>query len=137
MQFSPHLTFDGRCEAAFKFYEQVLGGKIVTMLPYGNSPTGAQVPSEWREKIVHASLALGDSVLTGVDILPEQYESPQGFFVLLEIADVPRTERMFHALAEGGEVRMPIQKTFWSAAFGVLVDQFGIPWELSCGKRPA
>ena len=134
MQFSAHLTFAGRCEAAFKFYEQVLGGRIMTMLSYGNSPAAAQIPSEWREKIVHATLALGDTVLAGVDLLPEQYERPQGFFVLLETTDALRTERMFRALAEAGEVKMPVQKTFWSPAFGVLVDQFGIPWELSCGQ---
>ena len=135
MRFIPHLTFGGQCEAAFKFYERSLGGNIVTMLTYGNSPMAEQVPLEWRDKIVHANLTVGDTVLVGADVLPEQYERPQGFYVLLEIADPLRAEHMFHALAESGAVRMPIQKTFWSPAFGVLVDQFGIPWEISCEQR--
>ncbi len=132
MQVYPHLTFSGQCEAAFKFYERSFGGKIVTMLTYGNSPVAEQVPPEWRGKIVHASLTIGDKVLMGADVLPEHYEQPQGFYVLLGIDKPADAERIFHTLAENGAVRMPIQKTFWSPCFGVLVDQFGIPWEISC-----
>jgi PhnB protein len=87
MQLSPHLTFGGQCEAAFKFYERCLGGTIVTMLAYGSSPMADQVSAEWRGKIVHASLAVGDTVLTGADALPEHYQQPQGFYVLLGIDD--------------------------------------------------
>ena len=134
MRFIPHLIFGGQCEAAFKFYERALGGNIVTMLTYGNSPMAEQVPLEWRDKIVHANLTVDDTVLAGADVLPDRYERPQGFYVLLEIADPLRAEHMFHALAENGAVQMPIQKTFWSPAFGVLVDQFGIPWEISCAQ---
>ena len=132
MQVSPHLTFNGQCEAAFRFYERCLGGKVVTMLAYGSSPMAERVPLEWHRKIVHASLAVGATTLSGADALPEEYVQPRGFYVLLSIGDVPDAERAFHSLAEGGEVKMAIQKTFWSPCFGVLVDQFGIPWEVSC-----
>ena len=132
MRLIPHLTFAGQCESAFKFYERVLGGNIVTMLTYGNSPLAEQVPLEWREKIVHASLMVGEAELIGADALPGQQERPQGFFVLLEMAGPARAEQVFGALAENGVVQMPLHKTFWSPAFGVLVDQFGIPWEISC-----
>ena len=71
MQVRPHLAIDGRCAAAFQFYERALGGKIVIMLTYGNSPIAAQVPSGWRGKTVHASLTVGDTVLTGADARPE------------------------------------------------------------------
>jgi PhnB protein len=134
MELSPHLTFCGQCEEAFGFYERLLGGKIVTMLTYGNSPMADQVSPEWRGKIVHASLTVVDRVLTGADVLPEQYERPQGFYVLLGIDEPADAERVFRALAESGVVRMPIQQTFWSVRFGVLVDRFGIPWEISCGQ---
>jgi PhnB protein len=137
MQLSPHLTFSGQCEAAFKFYERCLGGKIVTMLAYGNSPMAEQVSPEWRGKIVHASLTVGDNWLMGADALPEHYQQPQGFYVLLHIHDPVDAERIFHALAENGAVRTPVQKTFWSPCFGVLVDQFGIPWEISCEQAPS
>ena len=132
MRTSVHLTFGGQCEAAFRFYERALAGRIVTMLAYRDSPMADQVPVEWRDKIVHASLSLNDTEMAGADVLPEQYQRPQGFYILLQMTDPQRAEHVFHALAEGGAVGMPLQKTFWSPAFGVLVDQFGIPWEISC-----
>jgi PhnB protein len=136
MQVYPHLCFRGECEAAFTFYERLTGGKVVTMLKFGDSPALEQVPPEWREKIVHASLSLTGSTLSGADVLPEQYVKPQGFFVLLNVADMAYADRVFRGLADGGSVRVPIHKTFWSAGFGVLVDRFGIPWEVSCGRAP-
>jgi PhnB protein len=135
MELSAHLTFDGRCEAAFQFYERVLDAKIDFLLRYGDSPMAEQTPPEWRSKVVHASLKIGDGVLAGADILPDQYERPQGFYVLLSPNDPLVAERMFKALADHGTVRMPLKKTFWSPAFGVLVDQFGIPWEISCEQE--
>jgi PhnB protein len=132
MHLSPHLTFNGQCEEAFKFYEGCLGGKIVMLLRYGDSPMAEQVPLEWRGKVVHATLTVGDKVLLGADILPEQYQPPRGFFILLGPEVPAEAERIFHALAENGSVQIPLQKVFWSPAFGALVDQFGIPWEISC-----
>jgi PhnB protein len=137
LQASIHLVFDGQCEAAFQFYERVLGGKIVNILAYGNSPMAEQVPPGWHDKIVHGSFAVGGTVLAGADMLPEQYVRPQGFYVLLSVDDVMDAERIFSALAENGEVHMAIQQTFWSSRFGVLSDQFGVPWEISCEKAPS
>ena len=132
MKLNPHLSFGGQCEAAFQFYERCFGGKILTMLTYGNSPMAEQVPPEWRGKILHATLTVGDNVLMGADALPEQYEQPKGFQVLLGIDDPVDAERIFQALAENGTVQMPLQKTFWAVRFGVLVDQFGVPWGINC-----
>jgi PhnB protein len=131
MRLSFHLVFAGQCESAFRFYETTLGGKIDMMLTYGASPMAAQVSPERRDEIVHASLTIGDLVLAGADVTPEEYEKPQGFYILLTIDDRAEAKRIFHALAQNGAVRMPIQKTFWSPAFGVLVDRFGTPWEIS------
>jgi len=132
MKLSPHLSFNGECEAAFRFYERCFGGDIVTMLAYGNSPMAEQAPPEWKGKILHATLNFGDNVLAGSDSLPGQYERPKGFQVLLGIDDQVEAERIFNALAENGTVLMPIQQTFWALRFGVLVDRFGIPWEVNC-----
>jgi PhnB protein len=132
MQINIHLVFCGQCDAAFRFYERVLGGKIVNILAYGNSPMAEQVPPGWREKIVHGTFAVGGTVLAGADFLPDQYVKPQGFYVLLSVDDAMDAERIFSALAENGEVHMAIQQTFWSSRFGVLTDKFGIPWEISC-----
>ncbi len=135
MQVTPHLIFAGQCEAAFNFYKTCLGGKIVTMVTYGDSPMADQTSPEWRSKILHATMTVGASVLVGADVLAEQYQPPQGFFVLLTTDEPAEAERVLHALAEKGSVLMAAQKTFWSPYFGVLVDRFGIPWEISCDQK--
>jgi PhnB protein len=132
MKLYPHLAFNGECEAAFQFYAQCFGGEIITMLAYGNSPMAEQAPPEWRGKILHATLSFGDNVLAGSDSIPGQYEQLRGFQVLLGVDDPADAERIFNALAENGTVLMPIQQTFWARRFGVLVDRFGIPWEINC-----
>ncbi|HUM06340.1 MAG TPA: VOC family protein [Terriglobales bacterium] len=134
MRLITHLNFDGQCEEAFKFYEGVLGGKILTMMPFEGSPMADQSPPEWRKKILHATLDLGDSVLMGADALPSRYQKPQGFSVTIGLSDPTEAERIFRSLAENGIVQLPLQETFWAARFGMLVDRFGIPWMVNCGK---
>ena len=134
MQLNPYLTFDGRCEAAFKFYEKVLDGKIEAMMTYGGSPMAEQTRSEWRNKIMHARLNVGDKMLMASDAPPDRYEAMKGIMVTLGIDDPGEAERVFHALSEKGTVQMPIQETFWAARFGMLVDQFGTPWMVNCEK---
>ena len=134
MQMNPYLTFSGQCEAAFKFYARVLGGDVVAMIPHGDTPAAAHVPAEWRDKIVHARMVVGDKVLMGGDAPPGCGDAMQGFSVSLGIDDPAEAERVFHALAENGTVRMPIGETFWALRFGMLVDQFGTPWMINCEK---
>jgi PhnB protein len=141
MQLTPHLSFNGQCEAAFKLYEQCLGGKIEFMMPYESRPDDYSVPADWGKKILHATLRVGDQKLMGADNPPDWYQKPQGFSITLGIKDEAEAERVFNALAEHGKVEMPLQKTFWAARFGVLVDAFGIPWTINCegaaGVAPA
>lgn len=134
MQLNPYLLFNGQCEAAFRFYERCLGGKIVAMMPHAGTPAEGQVPPEWRDKIIHARLVVGDQVLMGSDAPPDHFEKPQGFSVTLGIDNPVEAERVFNALVENGTVRMPIQQTFWAERFGMLVDRFGIPWMINCEK---
>jgi PhnB protein len=134
VQLNPHLHFNGECEAAFKFYEQCLGGKITFMMPHEGTPIADRVPAKWRNKILHASLKVGDEVLMGADAPPDHYQKPQGFSVTLGMKDPAEAERIFHALAENGTVQMPLQETFWAARFGMLIDRFGIPWMINCGQ---
>ena len=134
MELNPYLSFDGQCEAAFKFYERCLGGRIVAMMTYAGSPMEEQTPSEWRNKIMHARLIVGDRILMGSDAPSDRYEPMKGFSVTLGIDDPKDAERIFHALSENGTVQMPIQKTFWAARFGMLVDQFGTPWMINCER---
>jgi PhnB protein len=134
MRLNPHLTFNGQCEAAFRFYEKCLVGKIVMMMTYGNSPMAGQTPTAWRSKVIHATFAWGDHILQGANALPEHYQKPQGFSVVLNLDNPAKAERIFKALAENGTVQIPLQESFWALRFGMLVDQFGTPWMINCGK---
>ena len=134
MELNPHLSFDGQCEAAFKFYEKCLGGKIAFMMTYAESPMAEQAPPGFGSKIMHATFALDGQRFYGGDAPPGQYAKPQGFTVALGIKDPAEADRVFAALAESGVVQMPIQETFWALRFGAVVDQFGTPWMVNCEK---
>jgi PhnB protein len=134
MKWNPHLSFNGQCEAAFKFYEKCLGGKITLMMTYGDSPMAKDAVPGWEKKIAHATFTLDDQVLTGADVVRESDQKPRGFSILLNIGEVAEADRIFKALAESGEVQMPLQETFWALRFGMFTDQFGIPWMVNCGK---
>ncbi|MEG4217393.1 VOC family protein [Microcoleus sp. Pol14C6] len=130
MQSNTYLFFDGECQAAFKFYEQCLGGKI-EMMTYGDAPMSEEIPSEQRDRIMHANLTVGGMVLMGSDTPPDGFKKPQGFSVNLQFDDRVEAERIFQKLAENGTVKMPFQETFWSTSFGMLVDRFGTPWMIN------
>lgn len=132
MQLNPYLMFNGNCEAAFKFYEQHLGGKITMMMTHKESPSAENVSPEWQDKIMHACLDLGDRLLMGSDSPPGYFETLQGFYVQISIAEPAEAERIFQALAKNGKVKMAIAQTFWSVRFGMLIDQFGTPWMVNC-----
>jgi len=132
MQLNPYLNFNGECEAAFKFYEQVLGGKITFKMTWGEMPGADQFPAESHKLIMHAKLSVGNEVLMGADAPPDRYQQPKGINVSLHLKDIAEGERIFNALSENGSVQMPFQQTFWSPGFGMCVDQFGIPWMVNC-----
>ena len=134
MKLNPYLAlhFDGRCEDAFKFYERFLGGKIAFMMRWSDSPIADQAAPEWKQKILHARIAFGDTEVVGGDVLPDQYEKPKGFSVMLDFNAPADAERVFQALAENGTVQIPLQKTFWATRFGHVVDQFNVPWTINC-----
>lgn len=132
MQMNPYLSFNGRCEAAFKFYEQCLGGQLGAIFRYAGTPLADQVPADWQDKVMHGSLTVGGQVLTAGDVAPDRYEEPRGFSLALQIKNAAEAERIFHELRQGGRVVVPLEKTFWAARFGMLVDRFGIPWLINC-----
>jgi PhnB protein len=132
MQISPYLLFNGNCAEAFKFYEGCLGGKIEGMMTHGQSPMNDNVAPDWRDKIIHARMNVGDQALMGSDVPPQHYSRPQGYSVSIGIRDLSEAERIFKNLSEGANVTMPFQKTFWSAGFGMLTDRFGTPWMVNC-----
>ena len=132
MQVSTYLSFTGQCEAAFKFYERCLGGQPGAIFRYAGSPMADDAPAGWGDKVMHGSVTVGGQVLMGADVAPERYEEPKGFSLSLQIQSTADAERIFHELAEGGAVTMPLEKTFWAARFGMVVDRFGVPWMVNC-----
>ncbi|WP_315834515.1 VOC family protein [Bradyrhizobium prioriisuperbiae] len=135
MQVTPYLFFSGNCEAAFKFYERALRGKIEMMLPHEGTPAEQHVPADWRKKIMHAKLVVGNVALMGSDAPPDQYKPMQGFSVALGIDTPAEAERVFNALSDNGTITMPLEKTFWAERFGMLVDQFGTAWMINCETK--
>jgi PhnB protein len=133
MEVAPYLLFLGNCKEAFEFYEKALGGKL-DMMTYGQSPEAAKMPAAMHNQVVHARLASGASVIMGSDCPPDRYHKPQGFSVSVSTGNPAETERVFNALAQGGQVDMPLQQTFWSAKFGMLQDKFGISWMVNCAQ---
>lgn len=134
MRINAYLEFDGQCQEAFKFYQSVLGGKITAMMPFEGSPGEGHVPPGWRSKTMHTQLDLGDDVLMGSDGMPGKMEKPQGFDVPIQVQEPAQAERIFNALADGGDVVMAIDETFWAHRFGMLTDRFGTPWMVNCSN---
>jgi len=134
MKMNPYLTFDGQCEEAFKFYADVLGGKIDAIMPFEGTPAEEHMPPESRGKVMHASLTFEGGVLMGTDAPPAYRRPMQGMSVSLQLTDPQEAERLFEALAEGGTVKMPMEETFWALRFGAVTDRFGTPWMINCDK---
>jgi len=134
MQVNPYLTFNGQCANALKFYEQLLGGKVTFTQTWGESPMCDSMPPEAQKLIMHSTLQLGESQLMCADSPSDHYQKPQGIHIALHFNDPKEGERIFNGLAEGGQIEMPFQATFWAAGFGMCVDRFGIPWMVNCGQ---
>jgi PhnB protein len=129
MRIACHLCFVGDCGEAFRTYQRIFGGQLMT-LTYGDSPMAAQTPAAQHGRILHATLSFGTHELLGADVPPEAYRRPAGFYVIATVESTARGIEVFAALADGGEIGMPFQETFWSPGFGAVTDRFGTPWEI-------
>lgn len=132
MQFNIYLSFDGKCEEAFKYYQKIFGGEITAMFPYEGSPAMGNIPADWGKKIMHACLNKDGRKLMGGDAPPGCYKPTQGICAQVEIPDVEEAKRVFAALAKDGNITMPGEPTFWAAYFGMAIDKFGTPWMVNC-----
>lgn len=130
---NPYLIFGGRCEEALDFYSKAVGAQIGMMLRYSESPEPAppgMLAPGFEKKIMHASFHIGGSLLMASDGCEEGAKF-EGFSLSLAFPTAAEAERAFAALADGGEVRMPLTKTFWSPCFGMLSDRFGMSWMIT------
>jgi PhnB protein len=130
----PYLFFNGSCEQALEFYCKALGAEVEMIMRYNESPEPPQpgmVPPGFENKIMHSSFRVGQTTVMASDGCSAEKASFQGFFLSLGVPSEPEADRAFAALADGGQVRMPLTKTFWSPRFGMVVDRFGIGWMIS------
>lgn len=133
MKINAYLIFDGNCEAAFKRYAEILGGSLPMFMRFGEAPDGGQIPAEFHQRIMHVRLEVGDQVLMGSDNCPPMpYEGTKGVSISLSVDSKAEAQRIFDALSDAGQVRMPLQQTFWAVRFGMCVDRFGVPWMVNC-----
>jgi PhnB protein len=139
MQVATYLAFNGECRAAFQMYERVLGGKMLFMMTNGESPMADKTPPEMKNRIMHATLQIpGGSLLQGADHPEGRAVKPSGFSVAVTVKDKSEAERIFKALSDGAQVQMPMQQTFWSPAFGMLIDKYQVPWMVNTeGQMPS
>lgn len=129
----PYLFFNGRCEEAVGFYKKALGAKTEMLMHFKDNPEvqgdkcpgGATINPDW---VMHACLTIGESQVMVSDGMPQEKSSFQGFSLSLTARDAAECDRYFHALAEGGQVQVPLTKTFFSPAFGMVADRFGVSW---------
>jgi PhnB protein len=135
-QLDNYLFFDGKCAEAMRFYERTLGGTIEAMFTYGDSPQPEHCPANAADLIMHARLLIGGRALMASDSPPGMAARPMAGFALSLNYDTPEeARRIFDALSQGGSVTMPMQKTFWSEAYGMLTDRFGTPWMVGGGMH--
>jgi PhnB protein len=130
MTIEPYLFFNGRCEEAIEFYKNALGAEVLMLMRYKESPEPpppGMVPAGWDNKIMHTTLRVGNANVMASDGCAEG-PNFQGFSLSLTASDETDAKRKFAALAENGQVRMPLTKTFWSPCFGMVADRFGVGW---------
>ncbi len=131
MQVEPYLFFEGRCEEALAFYGQALGAEVTMLLRYEESPEPEMCSPGTEKNVMHANFRIGSARLMASDGACTGPAAFQGFSLSLTFTDVAEAERIFNALAAGGQVQMPLAKTFWSPCFGMVADRFGVSWMVS------
>lgn len=129
MKLYPHLNFGGNCEAAFRFYEKLLGGRITILMRAKELPAGVPAPGS-PDAVIHAHLTAPDIELIGNDVPPNHFKPIRSSYVCLRVDSAQDAERIYGSLAEGGEVGMPIAETFFASRFAQLRDRFGVLWTI-------
>jgi PhnB protein len=135
----PYLFFNGQCEEAVEFYRRALGAEVEMVMRFKESPEPTppgMLPPGFENKIMHSSFRVGRTRIMASDGCSAEKSSFQGFSLSISVPDEAEADRVFGALADGGQVRMPLGKTFWSPKFGMVEDRFGIGWMVSVEAEP-
>jgi len=133
----PYLFFGGRCEEAIEFYRKALNAEVVMIARFKDAPERQPgLPECFEDKIMHATLRIGDTMVMASDGRCEGEPNFEGFSLSINVADEAEAERVFASLSEGGLVTMPLEKTFWAPKFGMLQDRFGVGWMVSVMHKP-
>jgi PhnB protein len=128
MRVQPYLFYEGRCEEALAFYRGALGAEVTMLMRFKESPDPAMVPPGAGDKVMHASFRIGETTVLASDGRCEGPATFQGFALSLTVPNEAEADRLFAALTDGGQVQMPLTKTFFSARFGMVADRFGVSW---------
>lgn len=132
---NPYLNFDGKTEEAFNFYKSIFGGEFLIMQKMNETPEGNKLPPNEQSRIMHVSLPIGkNSMLMGSDIMPSMghtLNTGNNFHIAIAAESENDARKFFDGLAAGGQVVMPLEKTFWNAYFGMLIDKFGVQWMIN------
>lgn len=128
MQVQPYLNFDGRCEEALGFYKEALGAEVTALMRFKECPDPASISPGSEDKVMHSALRIGDSTVMATDGGCSGQAGFQGISLTLSASDDAEAERLFGALSDGGQVRMPLAKTFFASSFGMVADRFGVSW---------
>ena len=137
MRLNTYLNFGGNCEAAFRFYEQHLGGAITMMMRRSESPTPTDTWPESEKSIQYAMMTIGETELMGSDVPPDRFQPMRSVYLSLTAADAAEAERVWAILSDGGQIYMPIAETFFATRFGQLRDKFGVSWMIMALKPQA
>jgi PhnB protein len=138
MNVQAYLTFGGRCEEALEFYKKSLGAEVTSMMRWKDSPDAAMKPPPgFENKIMNAAFRIGQTELMADDGMAEKAAEFKGMTLAIEAADDAEAKRVFTALGQGGNVSMPLAKTFWTSSFGMLTDKFGVPWMVNVAEPKA
>jgi PhnB protein len=134
LSINPYLNFPGTTEQAFDFYKSAFGGEFTVMQRFGDMPGKEKLPAELHSKIMHVALPIGNDVLMASDSVPGMgppYSAGTNVTISINAESEEEAHRIFTALSSGGQVTMPLEKTFWNAYFGMLTDKFGIQWMIN------
>ena len=132
----PYIFFGGRCDEALEFYRKAIGAEVERLARFKDSPEPHGLPECFDDKVMHATVRIGNSTLMASDGQCEGDQNFDGFSLSITVPDEAEAERVFAALGEGGLVTMPLEKTFWASKFGMLQDRFGVGWMISVERKP-